>query len=108
MKRLTFFAAIIASLWAPCTFFAKDNSSKHGLCVSVYFDIEKLKMDKEEKLRKLEMDIARNEHLIKEANQLLAEIKRAKSHGTEKERKDITVSEPFAQKALMSTKETPD
>lgn len=85
---------------------SQESSPNVGLCMSVYFDIEKLKIKCEERIRKIDSDIMQTEENIKEANRLLAEIQNAKIYGTDKQKNDAIYAEPLAKKALAKAKET--
>lgn len=77
-----------------------DKGSRYGLCMSMYFDVEKEKMKLEAELSNIETNLRETEQLLKSTKRLLADIERAKTYGTEKEIKDAELAEPFAKKAL--------
>ncbi len=98
--------AVIISLATSRVSISQEPSPNVGLCMSIYFEIEKLKMKYEESVKKIDSEIVKAEENIKEANRLLAEIQKAKVYGTDKEKKDAIQAEPLANKALIKAKET--
>lgn len=104
MKKHLFLLCLIFVLIDVNTSFSQDRYDV-GLCMGVYFDLMKLKMDYQNKLRKVETDMKTNEQHIIEINKLLAEIQRAINYGTEQERKNAILAEPVAQSALRKAKE---
>lgn len=86
--------------------FAEDSVRyRYGLCVSIYFDIQNLKRENQERLKLIEMEIQKNAKDISDIKRLLAEIQKAKTYGSEKQRRDAIDAEIFAQKAFQQLKE---
>ncbi|MCS7281128.1 MAG: FecR family protein [Desulfobacterota bacterium] len=59
-----------------------------------------------EKIREVDLKIAKNEENLKEVTKLLADIQKAKATGTEEQKKNAMLAEPLAQKSYLTAKET--
>jgi len=105
---------VITAVWLICLFLLPQTVCPQGaskgdlLYMSLYFELQRLKMEKEERLKKLQGDIARVEQRLKETNALLAEIQRIKNTGTDKEKNEALMAEPHALSALRSAREALD
>lgn len=108
MKRVLPAFWLICFLLLPQPVRPQDASKESLLYLNVYFELQRLKTEKEEKLKRLEADIARVQQKLKETNALLAEIQRMKSTGTDKEKNEALMAEPHALNALRNAKEALD
>ncbi|MCS7164318.1 MAG: hypothetical protein NZ845_04900 [Thermodesulfovibrio sp.] len=97
---------ILASVLFPEILYSQQDSKAYGVWLSVYFDIQNLKMKLKERIKEIDLKIASNQKNIEELNKLLADIQKTKITGTEKQKKDASLAEPIAQQALAKAKET--
>jgi len=72
----------------------------------MYFEIQKDKMGLEERSKVLDLLIAKNEQTIRETNELLAKIQKAKLSGDEKQRFNAMQAEQLANQGLSRAKVT--
>lgn len=99
---------LVLFLFFPQPVLPQDRPSENLLYLSVYLRLQRLKTEKEERLKRLESDITRVQEKLKETNALLAEIQRIKSIGTDREKNEALTAEPYALNALRSAKEALD
>jgi len=99
------FRMIAILMFLPLTISAQGVGIKSALCLSVYFDIENLKLKTEERIKSIESALEKNRQTINDVNNILAEIQKVQLSGTESQRKEAAAAEPVAQEAMLEARE---
>lgn len=105
-KTLMFMLVTAILLLISQTVFSQELTRGDKVWLIMGFEIQKDKMRLEERLKDIDLRIAKNEQTIRETNQLLANIQKAKLSGDEKQRFNAIQAEPLANQALSRAKET--
>lgn len=105
-KGLIFMIFTVILLLIAQSVFSQDFTQGSKVWLSMYFEIQKDKMELKEKLKGIDSLIAKNEQTIRETNELLAEIQKAKLSEDERQRFNAIQAEQLATKGLLRAKET--